>query len=124
MAGWKKIAAVAGLGLGLSGCASDPEFWDNLAYGLDTLAYELENQPVCSWYTDAYGMARQYCEPAWMANQPVYVAPVYVPPVYTPPPRAHRDRHDRRDRRDHRGRRDDRGHDRDGDRGGRRGRKG
>ena len=118
MAGWKTIGAVAGLSLGLTGCASDPEFWDNLAYGLDTLAYELENQPVCSWYTDSYGVARQYCEPAWAANRPVYVTPVYVPPVYVPP-RAHRDRRDR----DHRGRRDDRGHDRDGGRGARRGRK-
>lgn len=112
MAGRKTIGAVAGLSLGLTGCASDPEFWDNLAYGLDTLAWELENQPVCTWYTDSYGMARQYCQPAWLANQPAYVAPVYVPA------RTDRDRHDRRDRRDHHGRRD---HDRDGDRGGRKG---
>jgi len=110
MAGWKTIGAVAGLSLGLTGCASDPEFWDNLAHGLDTLAWELENQPVCTWYTDAYGVPRQYCQPAWMANQPTYVAPVYVP---APP-----DRRDRRDRRDHRGRRD---HDRDGERRGRKG---
>jgi len=110
MARWKKMAAVAGLGVGLTGCASDPAVWENVAYGLDTLAYQLENQPVCTWYTDAWGIARQYCEPAWMANQPVYVAPVYVPP-----PNVHRDR-------DHRGRHD-RDRRRDGDRGGRRSRK-
>ncbi len=111
MGRWR-IVAIAGLGLGLSGCASDPEFWDNLAYGLDTLAYELENQPVCNWYTDRYGVVRQHCEPAWAAGQPVYVAPVYVDD------RPRRDQHDH-----HRGRRDhDRRH--DGDRGGRRGRKG
>lgn len=108
MAGWKTIGAVAGVSLGLTGCASDPEFWENLAYGLDTLAYELENQPVCSWYTDSYGIARQYCQPAWMANQPVYVAPVYLEP-------------DRRDRQ--RGGRHDRRRHRDDHDGGRRGRK-
>ena len=109
MARWRTIA-IAGLGLGLSGCASDPEFWDNLAYGLDTLATELENQPVCSWYTDAYGVVRQHCQPAWAAHQPVYVAPVYVDD------RGRRDRDNPRGRRHH-----DRRH--DGDRGGRRGRK-
>jgi hypothetical protein len=113
MAGWKTIGAVAGLSLGLTGCASDSDFWDNLAYGLDTLASELENQPVCSWYTDPYGMARQYCEPAWAANQRAYAPPVYVAPIYVEP--------DRRDR--HHAGRHDRRRDRDGDRVGRRGRK-
>lgn len=111
MAGWKTIGAVAGLSLGLTGCASDPAFWEGLAEGLDTLAYELENQPVCTWYTDRFGVPQQYCQPAWQANQPIYVAPVYVPPRY-----EDRDRHDRRDRRG-RGRRDHDRHDRDGDRG-------
>ncbi|MBA4805013.1 MAG: hypothetical protein H2038_10215 [Brevundimonas sp.] len=111
MAGLGKTLAVVGLGLGLSGCSSDPEFWETLSHGLDTLAYELENQPVCTWYTDRFGVVRQYCEPAWQANQRAYATPVYVAPVYVAP-----DRQDRRhgDRRDHRRRRDE-------NRGGRRG---
>lgn len=106
MSGWRKLLVAAGLGAGLSGCASDPEFWDNLAYGLDTLAYELENQPVCHWYTDAYGLARQACQPAWAVSQPVYATPVYVAPVYAPAHRGRGDPHHRRHDggRGHRGR--------------------
>jgi len=102
----KRTVAILLAGAGLSGCSSDPAFWDAVAQGLDQAAYDLANEPVCNWYTDRYGVVRQYCQPAWQANQPTYVAPVYVTPDY-------RDGGHRRDR--DRDRRDDR-RDRDGDR--------
>lgn len=114
----RMIAVVLGAA-GLGGCTSDPAFWDAVASGLDQAAYDLANQPVCTWYTDRFGVVRQSCVPAYVANQPVY---------YDPGPR-YRDRDDRdrrdRDRRDG-GRRDGDRHERDGrgDRDGRRGPKG
>lgn len=97
--GWTAAAAAA-LILPLGGCASDPAFWDNLAYGLDTLAYELDETPVCTWGHNGYGGVVQTCQPAWSINQPVYIPqPDYVHPV-SEPRRQNRDRgHGRRDRR-------------------------
>lgn len=91
-------AAVTAAGL-LAGCSSDPAFWDNLAYGLDTVAYELGETPVCRW--DRYGI--QTCQPAWTVNQPVYITqPGYVHPVYEQRRHDRRYDHGRRDRRDDR----------------------
>jgi hypothetical protein len=108
----KRMAAVvlagAGLGAGLGACTSDPAFWAAVAEGLDQAAYDLANEPVCSWYTDRYGVVRQYCQPAYLANSPVYV----------PPHDGYRDRPDRRDRHDRDGRRHRDGRrDRDGRKG-------
>jgi len=89
----KRIVVVALAAAGLSGCTSDPAFWDAVAAGLDQAAYDIANEPVCNWYTDRYGMVRQHCVPAYAANTTVYVTPDY-----------RRDRDHRRDR------------DRDGDR--------
>jgi hypothetical protein len=116
MAVWRKTAAVIAACAGLGACTSDPAFWGAVAEGLDAAAYDLANEPVCNWYTDAWGTVRQYCQPAWQANQTNY-QPVYVPPVRY----RDDDRRDGRDR-DGRGRRDDRRHDRDHD-GGKRNRK-
>ncbi|GAA0644074.1 hypothetical protein [Brevundimonas lenta] len=107
MADWRKLGAILCAGATLGGCTSDPAFWDNVAYGMDVLSEELANQPVCNWYTDAYGVVRQHCEPAYMANQPVYVDPGH----------HYRDDDRRRDRRE------DRRRDRDRDRDGRKDRK-
>lgn len=100
-------ALALGLGsVGLSGCATDPAFWDNLNYALDTLNYELANQPVCSWVPNGYGGVVQHCVPAYALNEPVYVAN----PVYVTPDRHRGDRYRDKDRR---GRdRDDRPRDR------------
>ena len=102
----------------LSGCTSDPAFWDAVAEGLDQAAYDLATQPVCTWYTDRFGVVRQSCVPAYAANSVTY---------HDPAPR-YRDRSDRRDRHDRRDR-DRRGgggrdHDDRRDRGDRRGPKG
>lgn len=109
-----RIIAILMAGTVLGGCTSDPAFWNAVAEGLDQAAYDLAAQPVCTWYTDRFGVVRQSCAPAYVANAPTY---------YPPAPR-YRDRdRDRRHRRDHDGRRD---HDRDdhGRRDGRRGPKG
>ena len=93
-------AAAAVLTLPLGGCASDPAFWDNLAYGLDALAYELGETPVCTWGPNGYGGTIQTCQPAWSVNQPVYITqPGYVHPVYDQRRPDRRRGHDRRDRR-------------------------
>lgn len=68
----RRIAMVAASGVALSGCTSDPAFWEAVALGLDQAAYELANQPVCSSYVNGYGVVQQYCAPAWQ-NQPTYV---------------------------------------------------
>ena len=87
----------------LAGCSSDPAFWDAVAEGLDQAAYDIATQPVCTWYTDRYGIVRQSCVPAYAVNSGGY---------YPPGPR-YRD-HD--DRRDHDRRGDGgRGHDRNRD---------
>lgn len=107
-------AVVTAAGL-LAGCSSDPAFWDNLAYGLDTVAYELGETPVCRWGPDGYGGSVQTCQPAWSVNQPVYITqPDYVHPVYEQRRHDRRYDHDRRDRRDDRHHRPGRGsgHDR------------
>ncbi|MDP3801377.1 hypothetical protein [Brevundimonas sp.] len=118
MAARKKIIAILMASAGLAGCTSDPAFWDAVAQGLDQAAYEIASQPVCSWYTDRYGVVRQSCAPAYVANAPTY---------YPPAPRYRdRDRHrdqDRGRRRDHDGRRDHHRDDNDR-RDGRRGPKG
>ena len=98
----KRTVAILLAGAGLSGCTSDPAFWDAVAQGLDQAAYDLANEPVCSWYTGRDGIVRQHCVPAYAANQPVYV-----------PDYSHHGRDGHRDR--DRDRRDDR-RDRDGDR--------
>lgn len=100
----KRTVAILLAGAGLSGCSSDPAFWDAVAQGLDQAAYELGNQPVCNWYTDRYGVVRQYCQPAWQANQPVYVTPDYR---HDGGHRGGRDRDRRDDRRDRDGDRRD-----------------
>jgi len=97
------LAAAAAAATLLGGCSSDPAFWDNLAYGLDTVAYELGETPVCRWGPDGYGGAVQTCQPAWSVNQPVYIAqPDYVHPVYERRRQERRHSDDRRDRRDDR----------------------
>lgn len=108
-------AIIAGLAtVGLGGCTSDPAFWDAVATGLDQAAWELANEPVCTWYTDRFGVLQQSCVPAYAVNAPTYYQPVT----------QYRDRdgdRDRRGRGDHDGRR---GHDARRDREGRRGPKG
>jgi hypothetical protein len=100
----KRAAALLLAAAGLSGCTSDPAFWDAVATGLDQAAYDLANEPVCNWYTDRYGVVRQHCQPAWQANQSVYVVPDYRD-------NGHRRDHDRRDdRRDRDHDRRDRDH--------------
>ncbi|HWQ86188.1 hypothetical protein [Brevundimonas sp.] len=84
--------AVLTAGTVLGGCTSDPAFWNAVAEGLDQAAYDLAAQPVCSWYTDRFGVLQQSCVPAYAANAPTY---------YDPAPR-YRDR-------DHRHRRSDDG---------------
>ena len=42
MAGWKRIGAVAGLSLGLTGCASDPAFWSKGLKVIGGMIDELE----------------------------------------------------------------------------------
>ncbi|WP_420478064.1 hypothetical protein [Brevundimonas sp. FT23028] len=106
MRGFKRLCLIGATGLGLSGCSSDPAFWDAVAQGLDQAAYDLANEPVCTWYTDSYGIVRQHCVPAYAVNQPVYVTPVYVAPDrdhgrHRDRDHGRRDRDDRRDR-DHR----------------------
>ncbi|WP_332678484.1 hypothetical protein [Brevundimonas sp.] len=113
------LIALAAAGVGLGGCTSDPAFWDAVATGLDQAAYDLANEPVCTWYTDRFGVLQQSCVPAYAVNAPTY----YPVSQYGD---QDRDR-DRRDRGDRDGRRDGRrDHDRDDrrDRDGRRGPKG
>lgn len=122
-----RSAIIAGLAAtSLGGCTSDPAFWEAVATGLDQAAYELANEPVCTWYTDRFGMVQQSCVPAYTLNAPTYVA---TPTYYNPAPTyVDRDRDRDRDGGDHRGRRDGKPHgdhdrnDRDHD--GRRGPKG
>jgi len=110
-------AIIAGLAAaGLGGCTSDPAFWDSVAQGLDQAAYELANEPVCTWYTDRFGMVQQSCVPAYTLNAPVYY-PTGTQYTDYDRDRDHRDR-DHRDRdhrdRDYRGKPDGRrDHDRD-----------
>lgn len=119
-------AIIAGLATaGLGGCTSDPAFWDAVATGLDQAAYDLANEPVCTWYTDRFGMVQQSCVPAYTLNAPTYVAtPMYYnpAPTYVDRDRDGRDRRDRRDRRDGKPHGDHDRNDRDHD--GRRGPKG
>ena len=68
----RRIAMAAAGAVALSGCSSDPEFWEAVAAGLDQAAYDLANQPVCSTYVNSLGMVQQHCAPAWQ-NQPTYV---------------------------------------------------
>lgn len=68
----RRVAMAAAGAVALSGCSSDPEFWEAVAAGLDQAAYDLANQPVCSTYVNSLGMVQQHCAPAWQ-NQPAYV---------------------------------------------------
>lgn len=111
----RKIAMVAASGVALSGCTSDPAFWEAVALGLDQAAYEIANQPVCSTYVNSLGMVQQHCAPAWQ-NQPTYVID------YSRGGRDYyRDRDRYRDGDRHRGGRHDGGDRRDDDRRDRRG---
>lgn len=103
-------AIIAGLAtVGLGGCTSDPAFWDAVAQGLDQAAYEMANEPVCTWYTDRFGMVQQSCVPAYTLNAPNYV--VTTPTYYSPAPYyGDRDRDRDRDGRDRRDRRDGKPH--------------
>jgi hypothetical protein len=108
----KRNAIVAGVAatFSLGGCTSDPAFWDAVAQGLDQAAYDLANEPVCTWYTDRFGVLQQSCVPAYAANAPTY----YVPTSQYRDRDRDRDHDgDRRDRRNDRGRGDHGGKDRD-----------
>lgn len=101
----RRIAMVMAGGVALSGCTSDPAFWDAVAMGLDQAAYDLANQPICTTYVDRFGIVQQHCAPAWQ-NQP---QPYVIDSSYghrhdryrdRDRDRRRDDRHDRRDRRD------------------------
>lgn len=108
------LAAAGVAGVSLTGCASDPAFWEGMALAADAIAATTAS---CYYRYNAYGVSEYYCPPSY-GYAPVYVTPV---PVYTPPRSHNYNRHDRRDRRDWRR---DRDHDRGGHHGGRRGGKG
>ena len=109
------IVAILAAGAGLGGCTSDPAFWDAVATGLDQAAYDLANEPVCTWYTDRFGVVQQHCVPAYAVNAPTYYPVAQYQDQDRDRGRRDRDRDGRRDgRRDHD--RDDR-RDRDGRRG-------
>ncbi|WP_332641078.1 hypothetical protein [Brevundimonas sp.] len=110
------IAALATAGLG--GCTSDPAFWDAVAQGLDQAAYEIANEPVCTWYTDRFGILQQSCVPAYAVNAPTYYPVTNYRDEDRDRGRRDRDRdgrrdgrreNDRDDRRDHHGRRGPKG---------------
>ena len=46
----RRFALVAAAGAALSGCSSDPAFWDAVAMGLDEAAYDLAQENAgCYW---------------------------------------------------------------------------
>lgn len=100
----RRIAVVMAGGVALSGCASDPAFWDGIAMGLNQVAYDLANQPVCTTWVDRFGIVQQHCAPAWQGQPQPYV----IDSSYG----RRNDRYRNRDR----DRSRDRARDRDGDR--------
>ena len=102
---WSRIIAILMAGTVPGGCTSDPAFWSAVAEGLDQAAYDLATEPVCTWYTDRFGVLQQRCAPAYAVNAPTY---------YDPAPRDRDRDRDGRHRRDNDGRRDNARGDRDG----------
>ncbi|MGZ8219996.1 hypothetical protein [Methylomagnum sp.] len=92
-----RLIAMVTAGAVLGGCTSDPALWNAVAQGLDQAAYELATEPVCTWYTDRFGVLQQRCAPAYAVNAPTY---------YEPTPRHRDGDRDRRHGRDHDRRRD------------------
>ena len=99
----RRLAASAAALVGaaaVSGCVSDPAFFETLAVAADTLASELAED--CYSYSYGYDYAPSYCAYGYDPYATVYVAPTYAEP-----------RHHARDRDDHhRDRRQDRRRDR------------
>lgn len=110
----RRIALVGAAGAGLSGCATDPAFWEAMALAADGVAASTAS---CYYRYNGYGVSEYYCPPSYGYGGPVYVT---SGPVYVPPRGQRHDRNDRRDRREWR----DRDHDRGGRHDGRRGRGG
>lgn len=95
----KPVAVVAAAALGVSGCASDPAFWEGVAMGVTQAAAQLEAENrSCYWSPTAAGTMRQVCPGDYAYRAPVpFVcsAPDRDCDGYNDRPR-HRDRYDRR----------------------------
>lgn len=69
---WGKILGVLGLSAGLSGCATDPAFWNVVSAGLDYAAYSaLLDQTSCRRRPSAcgYGHDRHHHRPEHRARR-------------------------------------------------------
>lgn len=110
-----RLAAVAATALALTGCTTDPEFWDAVATGLDEAAYDIAQENAgCYWAPPPGvpgGANQRYC-PGDYGYRDMYPLPAsYYRDQY---------RDGRRDRNDGHRDRDDRGGGRRGDKGGKR----